>query len=121
MKKPILVIGFFLVFMIGLVIGENNWHKKYVMDYMDSLILSPAYAQSGQEYIRIRIDVAIPKATWDGWPQATRDTIKDRLLQIKALGQKINAGKLNEENTISVKWHICQNERGVPCPDDQEF
>jgi len=80
-----------------------------------------AYAQTPQEYIRIRIDVAIPKATWNGWPQATRDNIKDKLLQVKALGQKINAGKFNEEDTISIKWHICRHELGLACDADQDF
>ena len=80
-----------------------------------------AYAQTPQEYIRIRIDVAIPLTTWQGWTQAQRDAVKDKLTQIKAFGQKINAGNYNEEDTVTVKWHICRHETGQACGPEQDF
>lgn len=100
MKNVILIVFILLIMIIGVWI---------------------AYAQVPQEYIRIRIDIAIPKATWEGWTQVQRDAVKDRLLQIKAVGKKINEGKINEENTISVKWHICRHELGLPCGEEKDF
>lgn len=86
-----------------------------------SVIIQSGWTQTGQEYIRIRIDVAIPKATWDGLIQTQKDAARNKLLESKALARKINAGKVSEENTVSVKYHLCRHELGLPCPKDEDF
>jgi hypothetical protein len=102
-----LIVWFAVLFLIlsALLIGGVNFSK----------------AQTGREYIRVRVDLAIPLATWRGWTQAQRDAVKDKLLQIKAFGVKINTGKPSEENTVTVKWHICRHELGLPCDAEKDF
>lgn len=73
------------------------------------------------QYIRFKIDGAVPKADYDALPSATKTAIRDKFLQLKALCSKINAGTSNEEDTVSFKWHICKHEDGLPCEPEQEI
>jgi len=69
-----------------------------------------------QEYVRFRIDLAIPKSDWDDAPAGQRNKIRLDILDIKSRALKINQGKQNEEDTIMAKWHVCRHEFGdCPC------
>ncbi len=59
-----------------------------------------------QEYYRFRLDVAIPKVDWDALSQATKDNIRDRIRNLKALAKKINEGTQFEEATIIAQFHL---------------
>ena len=73
------------------------------------------------DYVRFRIDGAVPKPDYDALPAATKTAIRDKILQLKALCRKINEGKPNEEATIKFTYHICKHETpdAGPCnPQD---
>ena len=61
-------------------------------------------------FIRFQIDGAVPKDTYDSLPAATKTAIRDKLLQLKALCRKINAGLPNEEATVTFKYHVCHHD-----------
>jgi len=74
-----------------------------------------------EEFYRFRMDLAVKKSTYDALTQVQKDVIKDRIRALKALANKINAGAANEEDTIQAKWHLCQHELGLPCPEDRDI
>lgn len=74
-----------------------------------------------QEYYRFRLDLAIPKTDWESLPQVTRDNIRDRIRNLKALSKKINDGTQSEEVTVNAKWHLCKHELGQSCAEDQDI
>jgi signal recognition particle receptor subunit beta len=59
-----------------------------------------------QEYYRFRLDIAITKTDWEALPQATRDAIKAKIQNLKAMGKKINEGTQFEEATITAQYHL---------------
>ena len=67
-------------------------------------------------FIRFTIDGAVSKPTYDALPAATKLAIRDKFQQLKTLCSKINAGTLNEEDTVTFKYHICHHDEvNVPC------
>ncbi len=68
-------------------------------------------------FIRFRIDGAIPKTVYDTLPIATKTAIRDKLLYLKALCRKIN-----EEDTVRFKYHICHHDESPPtCEPEQDI
>lgn len=78
-----------------------------------------------QRYLRIRIDVAIPESTWNNLTNDQRIGLKNKLIQLKNIGRKINKNKISEEDTVTIKWHWCEHEMPIeirkPCPTDQDI
>ncbi len=69
-------------------------------------------------YIRFVIDGAVPTATYDTLPAATKMAIRDKFRELKALCRKMNEGLPNEEATVRFKWHICHHDEPgntIPC------
>ena len=72
-------------------------------------------------YYRFRLDLAVKKSVYEGLTQVQRDAIRDRVRQLKALANKINAGTANEEDTIQARYHLCRHEFGESCPEEQDI
>jgi hypothetical protein len=72
-------------------------------------------------YIRFNIDGAVYKPNYDALPAATKNAIRDKFLQLKALCSKINEGTPIEENTVRFKWHICHHDEGLSCEPEQDI
>jgi len=71
-------------------------------------------------YFRFSLDLAIPEAIYNGISLAVKQNIRDRIRDLKAYAQKINAGQANEEDTIRARWHICRHDEGKPCEPEVE-
>jgi hypothetical protein len=67
-------------------------------------------------YVRFQIDGAIPQATYNALPTATKAAIRNQLLQLKSLCQKIN-----NEDTVRFKYHICRHDEDKPCGEEQDI
>lgn len=72
-------------------------------------------------FVRFTIDGAVPKDAYDALSSATKTSIRDKFLQLKALCRKINKGLPNEEATVSFKWHVCRHDEGLPCDQEQNI
>ena len=112
MRKPI-----FLFILLGLLLVCS-------ISFAQEISKEDKYWES-QRYLRMRIDVAIPESTWNKLTNVQKIALKDRLIQLKDIGRKINKDKINEENTVSIKWHWCEHEMPIairkPCPVDQDI
>ena len=73
--------------------------------------------------IRFRLDLAIPEATYNAIPIATKAAFRNRILAMKALAVKINEGKLEEEATVRATWHRCHHDETPPgaCEPDTDI
>lgn len=72
-------------------------------------------------YVRFRLDLAIPKDVYDAITPATKAAFKEKVLAMKALAVRINAGKTNEEVSVVAVWHLCNHDQGLPCGPEQEI
>lgn len=71
--------------------------------------------------IRFQLDLAIPKPVYDAIPAAKKTAFRDTIRAMKALAVKVNAGKPNEEMTVTAVYHICHHDTGEPCEPFQEI
>lgn len=72
-------------------------------------------------FVRLVLDLAVPKAVYDALPAAQKAAFRDRILEMKALAVKINQGQPNEEATVRAVWHLCNHDQGLPCGPEQEI
>ena len=72
-------------------------------------------------FIRFTPDLAIPVATWNALPTATRTTIRNKIQQLKSYAVKINEGLPNEEDTTKAVYHICHHDTGETCEPEQDI
>ncbi len=70
---------------------------------------------------RFTLDLAIPEATYNAIPAATKLAFRDRVRDLKTLAVKINAGKDNEEMTVNATFHKCYHDEGKPCEASQDI
>ena len=61
-------------------------------------------------FYRFQLDLAIPEATYNAIPTATKIAIRDRIRQLRALAVKINEGQPNEEMTVKATIHKCHHD-----------
>lgn len=71
--------------------------------------------------IRFSLDLAIPEATYNAIPPATKTAFRDRVRALKALAVKINAGLPNEEMTVRAVFHKCHHDTGGTCGAENEI
>ena len=68
--------------------------------------------------IRFSLDLAIPKAIYDGIPTARKMAYRDGIRELKALATKIGI-----ENTTKAVWHKCYHDEIPikPCEAEQDI
>jgi len=73
--------------------------------------------------IRFTLDLAIPEDVYNAIPVTKKLAIRDRIRELKALAVKINAGQLNEENTVRAVWHRCHHDDigNIACEPEKEI
>ena len=69
---------------------------------------------------RLNLDLFIPDKT-PAQVAAQYPVILNGIRQLKALAVKINAGKPNEEATVTARYHLCRNDESKPCEADHEI
>jgi len=67
-------------------------------------------------YLRFNIDLAI-KLPLKPALSAKLSDMKASMLELKSHAMKINEGHSNEEDTVSVRQHICNHDIGKPCDE----
>ena len=70
---------------------------------------------------RFMIDLAIPEEVYNAIPLDKKATIRDAIRAFKVYAVNINAGKVNEEMTVSATWHKCHNDTNEKCETGVEI
>ena len=71
--------------------------------------------------IRFTLDLAIPEAVYNAIPLNRRVAIRDIIRELKSYAVKINEGSVNEELTVTAKWHICHHDSGELCEAESDI
>ena len=65
-------------------------------------------------YLRFKMDLAI-KEPIPAALEVQLDGIKHNMVVLKSFSEKINEGRLNEEDTTRLEEHTCNHDRGIRC------
>mgnify|MGYP001588599850 CR=1 FL=1 len=71
-------------------------------------------------HLRVNIDLAF-KLPLSADVLDKKDKLLAAIKVVKALSEKINAGKENEENTVRAVWHKCFHDTGGACDPEVEI
>ena len=70
---------------------------------------------------RFTLDLAIPESVYDSISDTKKKAFRDAVRAIKAYAVKINKGEVNEEMTLTAKWHKCRHDTNEACDEAQEI